>query len=261
MGCFVSTNKHYQSSKCSQPLSSSTSSRAPPPVDVETVKEVLTETSPTPFIQTEDDPKNMSSSPQHHIVLEDANVSETGSIISENISTTTFDDYEDSDVYRRKLIDRSPAKINNRNQASGELHPVRKTKSPGRVSPDRVKPGRISPGRVKQVGDRNGRESGVGSAGRQRPISGNAAVARSRSPGKSVAVGGGGSRNEIGRSLSGRRTGKSPGRVGSDLHERIRRPELRSGREREQSRRFSNGVKKDESLENPLVSLECFIFL
>nr|GFA37873.1 hypothetical protein [Tanacetum cinerariifolium] len=150
----------------------------------------------------------------------------------------------------------SPAKARNRNQYSGELQPARKSpgkrkdQSPVRVGSDPIP----DPERV-------GRGPGFGSTGRSRPGSGNLSGARSRSPGKRMVSGGcSGGRNEIERSLSARRTGKSPGRVGSDLNERVRRPELKSGRVREDSNRFTT-TNSDESLENPLVSLECFIFL
>ncbi|KAK9056324.1 hypothetical protein SSX86_027414 [Deinandra increscens subsp. villosa] len=246
MGCCASTNKHHPSSKFRR--HSSTSSRAPPPIDVETVKEVLSE---TPNIKIENiDPKKHSSRyhsykfpPQDHVIEDPIIISE-----SENISTTTFED-DENDVYRRKVISRSPAKSGSRKQVSGELQPVRK-------SPVRVK--ELSPGRVKLVPERNGRETGFGCSVRQRPGSGNLSAARSRSPAKRTAAGGG---NGIGRSLSCRKTGKSPSRVGSDLHERIRKPEVRSGREREHRSTFPTATNNDESLENPLVSLECFIFL
>ncbi|KVH89575.1 uncharacterized protein LOC112526827 [Cynara cardunculus var. scolymus] len=247
MGCFVSTNKTSQSSKFHQ--HSSRSSRAPPPVDVETVKEVLSETpNPNPFMKMENDPKKIR---QDHNVLEDPNISEIGSNMSECVSTATLDD--DIDVYRRKVIDRSPSKSRNRHQLSGELQPVRK-------SPARAK--EQSPSRVKLVPERNNRGNGFGSAGRQRPGSGNVSAARSRSPAnRTVAGGDSGGRNEIGRSLSCRRTGKSPGRVVSDLNERVRKPDFRSGRVREEGSWPPTATNNDELLENPLVSLECFIFL
>lgn len=253
MGCCLSTKKPRPSSKFHQ--HSSRSSRAPPPVDVETVKEVLSETpNLNTFMKIEDEPKKITSRQnsyrfQQHHTLEDPNISEIGSTMSESVSTTTFDD--DIDVYRRKVIERSPAKSRNRRQVSGELPKVEK-------SPVREK--EQSPVQARLGPERNSRGTGFGSAGRQRTgCSGNVSAARSRSPvNRTVAGGGFGSRNEIGRSLSGRRTGKSPGRVGSDLHERVRKPEVRTGRE---STRFTTPANKDESLENPLVSLECFIFL
>lgn len=233
MGCFLSKNKPTPSTKFHQ--ISSSSNRTPPPVDVETVKEVLSETpTQTPFLKME---------------------SESIKNVSTHMSKPSYED-NDIDVFRRKIIERSPSKARNRNQYSGELQPARKSparpkdQSPGRVRSDP----RPDPERV-------GRGPGFGSTGRQRPGSGNLSGARSRSPGKRMVTGGCGSggRNEIERSLSARRTGKSPGRVGSDLNDRGRRPELKSGRVREESNRFT--TNSDESLENPLVSLECFIFL
>lgn len=256
MGCFLSSNKPPSSSKFHQ--HSSRSSRAPPPVDVETVKEVLSETpNHNPFMKIEDDPKKITSRQssfkirQQDHIFEDPYISEVGSTMSESVSTTTFDD--DIDVFRPKVIDRSPMKARNRQQASGELQTVGKSPVRGKEQ---------SPGRVRLTPERNGRGTGFGSAGRQRPGSGNASAARSRSPANRTAGGGGcAARNDIGRSLSSRRTGKSPGRVGSDLHERVRKPELRSGRERVEGSWPPTPSNNDESLENPLVSLECFIFL
>ncbi|GKB52862.1 hypothetical protein Tco_0903615 [Tanacetum coccineum] len=235
MGCFLSKNKPNPSTKFHQ--ISSSSNRTPPPVDVETVKEVLSETpTQTPFLKMESQSIKIAK--------------------GHNMSTTTFED-NDIDVFRRKIIERSPAKARSRNQYSGELQPARK--SPGKRNDQ-------SPGRIRSDPrpdpERSGRGPGFGSAGRSRPGSGNLSEARSRSPGKRMVTGGGcsGGRNEIERSLSARRTGKSPGRVGSDLNERFRRPEMKSGRVREESNRFTT-TNSDESLENPLVSLECFIFL
>ncbi|KAL8235574.1 hypothetical protein R6Q59_016655 [Mikania micrantha] len=249
MGCCVSTSKHPPSSIFHRHLSRS--SRAPPVVDVETVKEVLSETpNASPFIKIQDNPKSNSFKfrLEDH-VLEDPIISDICSTMSENISTATFDD----DDNRQKAIMRSPVKSGSRRLVSGEFQPLRK-------SP--VRGNEHSPGRVKFVPERSGREPGFGSGGRQRPGSGNIPSARSRSPAKRTVAGGSdGSRNEIGRSLSGRRTGKSPGRVGSDLHERVRKSELRSGVGRIESGRLQTSTSKDESLENPLVSLECFIFL
>lgn len=242
MGCFLSKNKPAPSTKFHQ-ISSSSSNRTPPPVDVETVKEVLSETpTQTPFLKMES------------ASIKNASRHNSNKFGQDHMSTTTYED-NDIEVFRRKIIERSPAKARNRNQYSGELQPAKKSparakdKSPGRVRSDP----RPDPERVGR---------GPGSTGRQRSTSGNLSGARSRSPGKRMVTGGGcsGGLNEIERSLSARRTGKSPGRVGSDLNDRVRRPELKSGRVREESNRFTT-TNSDESLENPLVSLECFIFL
>nr|XP_043620376.1 uncharacterized protein LOC122592251 [Erigeron canadensis] len=249
MGCLLSTNKSNPSSKLHQ--HSSSFNRAPSPVDVETVKEVLSET-PTQnaFSKPENDPKKISSRqnsykfrPQDHIL---------------DLNLTISDDDIDTGVYRRKVVDRSPIKARNRvvsGQLSGELHTVRKSPVRGNEQ---------SPVRVRLLPERNGRGPGFGSTGRPSRVSGNGNVvaSRSRSPAKRTGMGcGSGGRNDISRSMSDRRTGKSPGRVGSDLNEKVRKPELRSGRGREESNRFMANTNNDESLENPLVSLECFIFL
>lgn len=73
---------------------------------------------------------------------------------------------------------------------------------------------------------------------------------RSGSPGR---------RANAGRSPSGRRAGPSPGRV-----RMVRDPnesESDERKEEEERERESEWQGPNESLENPLVSLECFIFL
>ncbi|KAM3362404.1 hypothetical protein P3S68_017258 [Capsicum galapagoense] len=105
-----------------------------------------------------------------------------------------------------------------------------------------------SPGRVRSG---PGRESGV-----QRKDNGECSGRRSRSPGMRTENGGYGS--GLGRSPSVRKTGKSPGRVRSELGGRIRKMDERDGNGENKWPPPTNG---NESLENPLVSLECFIFL
>lgn len=104
-----------------------------------------------------------------------------------------------------------------------------------------------SPGRVRSG---SGRESRV-----QRKDNGECSGRRSRSPAMRTENGGYGS--GLGRSPSVRKTGKSPGRVRSELGDRIRKMDERDGNG-ETNWPPTNG---NESLENPLVSLECFIFL
>lgn len=262
MGCCVSTKRPPQSPEFHR--HSSKSSRAPPPVDEETVKEVLSETPNRDHFLKIDEPRK-SSTPrrslhkiQHqpdntrHDIHVAEEVSEICSTMSENVSTTTFE--EEVEVIRRRVTDRSPAKLRNRQQNSGELRSVRNSPVKGKQQ---------SPGRIRSVCEMNNRGPGFGSTGRQRPSSGTGQVTRSRSPANRTMMrgGGGGARNGIGRSPSARKTENSPGRFRSGLPERVLKPDLSSGIEREESGWAPPDRNDDESLENPLVSLECFIFL
>ncbi|XP_024989187.1 uncharacterized protein LOC112523742 [Cynara cardunculus var. scolymus] len=252
MGCCVSTKKSPTTPEFQR--HSSKSSRAPPPVDEETVKEVLSETpNANHFSKIEDEPtKYVPRKIQHqqNNNLQDMNVSEICSTMSESNSTTTFE--EDVEVLRRRVTDRSPAKLRNPQQISGELRVVRNSPVRGKQQ---------SPGRVRSVSEINNRGSGYYSTGRQRPVP----ASRSRSPANRVVGrgGGGGARNGIGRSPSARKTESSPSRSGSGLPERVLKPDVSSGidTEREESSWAPTDGNDDESIDNPLVSLECFIFL
>ncbi|KAI3718856.1 hypothetical protein L6452_19741 [Arctium lappa] len=262
MGCCVSTKKPPTTSP---EFHHQHSSRAPPPVEEETVKEVLSET-PNHFSNNiiEDDEPTTKYVPrkslhkiqhqQNNNNLEDMNVSEICSTMSDSNSTTTFED--DVQVLRRRVTDSSPAKLRN----SGELRVARNSPVRGKQQ---------SPGRVRSVSETNNRGSGYYSAGRQRPVPGTAHASRSRSPANRTVArgggGGGGTRNGIGRSPSARKTERSPLRVGSGLPERVLEPDVSSGIERKESSWAPTPTptdrNDDESLDNPLVSLECFIFL
>ncbi|KAI3498769.1 hypothetical protein L1887_34553 [Cichorium endivia] len=257
MGCCASTNNHPQYRH------SSKSSRAPPPVEEEMVKEVLSETpNRKHFSKFEDEPRKSTPRQSLHKIQDQQNnnrddinvpeeVSEICSTMSESVSTTTFEEVE---VIRGKVTDRSPAKLRNRQQNSGELRLVRNSPVRGKQQ---------SPGRIRSVCEMNNRGSGLGSTGRQRPVSGTGQVPRSRSPANRTTDRGGGgvARNGIVRSPSARKTENSPARFRSGLPERVRKPDLSSGIEREENSWAPPDRNDDESLENPLVSLECFIFL
>ncbi|KAK1424670.1 hypothetical protein QVD17_20004 [Tagetes erecta] len=266
MGCCVSKTKPPQSPQFHQ--HSSKSSRAPPPVDEETVKEVLSETpNPNHFTKIENQPTKIppkytlpkiQNPPNfnHEENTFSGEVSEICSNMSESFSNTTFE--EDSETLRRRVNDtnKSPAKLKNRqlNNNSGELRVVRN-------SPVRGK--QHSPGRVRSGSEIHNRGSGFGSTGRQRPVTGS----RSRSPAnRTVARGGGGvggGRNNVGRSPSVRKTENSPGRVGLGLQQKVVKADMGSGLERDEScwDPTERNDGESESLDNPLVSLECFIFL
>lgn len=139
----------------------------------------------------------------------------------------------------RDVHQKSPARLKNRPSAEVKTD---KTlgKSPGRtseISVDRSRPGSISSsghGKRKDIGEISGR--------------------RSRSPVRRT--NGGSSKTDLGRSPSSRRLGKSPGRVGSGLGDRLRKVD-----EGKENGRDKWPLTSNEILENPVVSLECFIFL
>lgn len=265
MGCCVSTDKSSNPSKSAHipdPKTSSAAkhggvSKSPPPshslLEEETVKEVLSETPkppppPIPKFQRKHESPFIKSAP----LLQDkrrnaaaaaaqkspfiafaaaaddlSEASEICSTLSESISAATSvnEKRENSGDRRSELRQRSPAKPRNR-AFSGEMQREKTVgRSPGRRS--EPSPGRVRPapapgyGRRKENGESSGR--------------------RSRSPVTRAESG-------LGRAPSARRTGKSPGRVGPG--EKIRKVEPAP----------TNG-SNDELLENPLVSLECFIFL
>ncbi|KAF5760670.1 hypothetical protein HanXRQr2_Chr16g0756151 [Helianthus annuus] len=264
MGCCASTHKPHGSPDFHR--HSSRSSRAPPPVEEETVKEVLSETpNPNHFNKIQDEPRKTTPRNSLHKIRNQQNfnheennfsgeVSEICSNMSETVSNTTFE--EDFEVSRRKVANRSPAKLRNRqhNNNSGELRTVKNINSP-------VRGKQQSPGRVRSGSEINNRGSGFGSTGRQRPGSGQAS--RSRSPANRTVArgGGGGGRNGVGRSPSVRKMDSSPGRVGAVLPQRVMDLDMGSGMEREEESGWAPMDGNDESLDNPLVSLECFIFL
>ncbi|XP_071705563.1 uncharacterized protein [Rutidosis leptorrhynchoides] len=261
MGCCASTNKPTPSPQFQ--MQSSKSSRAPPPVDEETVKEVLSETpNSNHFTKIENQPRKIKIPNQQSYNFDEIHVSgevsEICSNVSETISTTTFE--EDNEVFRRRVTDRSPAKLRNRQPVSGELRMLRSSPVKGKQqSPVRVRSG--------SGNEMNNRGPGLGSTGRQRPVPGNGPVGRSRSPAnRTVARSGGrnGVVNGMGRSPSAKRRENSPGRVGAKLPERAMIPDYNSGYDRDEDGAWGPGQidRNDaESLDNPLVSLECFIFL
>ncbi|KAH6790577.1 hypothetical protein C2S51_005583 [Perilla frutescens var. frutescens] len=254
MGCCVSTNKpptpphktgHIPNSKHGGV------SKSPPPshplLEEETVKEVLSETPAAPKPLSPPILKNESpfikSAPlllrkeQHNGVVckkpfmafaadDLSEASEICSTLSESVSASTNNGGTKDEF--REARQRSPARLRNR-PFSGEMHREKTVgRSPGRRNAD------PSPGRVRPVPGRR-RESGE-SSGR-----------RSRSPVTRAEAG-------LGRA---RKTGKSPGRVGPG--ERIRK--LDGGKESGDIKWPPTNASNNELLENPLVSLECFIFL
>ncbi|XP_059283796.1 uncharacterized protein LOC132037319 [Lycium ferocissimum] len=109
----------------------------------------------------------------------------------------------------------------------------------------------ISPSRVG---------SGRNIGGISRTANGESSCRRSRSPIMCRDQFNGGTRNSISRCPSSRKSGKSPRRVRSELGDRLRSPMEAGNSSRSNSKRhMRSGI--NESLENPLVSMECFIFI
>ncbi|XP_019440272.1 PREDICTED: uncharacterized protein LOC109345623 isoform X1 [Lupinus angustifolius] len=279
MGCCVSTS---DKSNRSSPLKVLEQSRAPPSLEEETVKEVLSETpkwKPTVAkfegenhtvakfegenytVATFDAEKYTVAKFEAEKTLQktavakfegeskvekvmmalesnrgEEEISEVCSL-SESVSTTTLTEEEP-----RQRVHRSPAKINKNRSFSGEFGGSgRRGKSPARraeQSPVRRNV-RVVQSRECQMGN------GVT---RNQPRRDNS-VRRSMSPAThadNVL-----SRPIVDRSPSARRTNQSPARVRTAASEN-------GSRKRESPAMEQSG---NESLENPLVSLECFIFL
>ncbi|KAG7964179.1 hypothetical protein I3843_09G156200 [Carya illinoinensis] len=296
MGCCVSTAKSSESIKQQhslvgtqppRPRSDANESRAPPPsAEEETIKEVLSETpkpkpsqrlgfqsTPTKPVFNEvkdndgDDDDNKSKIdkfPSPVNTATDNEISEVSKVYSESesVSTTTTRRDEDEEV-RQRVNRSSPAKVLQRNRAySGDFVARRERlvpKSPNRRSEQ--SPGRANSGSVRLVKEREPGHVTMSRRGltatERRDSTGEGSGRRSRSP--ATRVDNGANRSVMGRSPSARRTIRSPGRV------RAAAMEPNNGRKSEQSSHKGmeegKGQTTNESLENPLVSLECFIFL
>ncbi|KAH7838120.1 hypothetical protein Vadar_022352 [Vaccinium darrowii] len=233
------------------------------PPDEETVKEVLSE---TPISKTNehsedkqrggftkpvvlhkhDDPiklDNKAPFMNNKTAEEASEVSEICSLSEVSVSTAA----DGGDEVRQRVVNRSPAKFRGRERldraASGGKSPAR------RSDPSPVRRSDPSPGRVRSVSGTDGRRRDMGErSGR-----------RSMSPVTRAVAADGCGRVGSGRSSSARRTGKSPGRVPGKTRkfEEATEGEIGNGN----SSNKWQPPTGDESLENPLVSLECFIFL
>ncbi|PSS10270.1 hypothetical protein CEY00_Acc17364 [Actinidia chinensis var. chinensis] len=252
MGCCASSNYKPAPGPPKRRRSSSSRSAgfrhsaAPPPhPEEETVKEVLSETpNPKPPIsKIEDEEKKIGFMPSLHKIQEiDDNVekkkplmstdevSEVSEIcsLSESVSTAV-EKREDEGGEVRRRVEGSPAR-----------RPIAGKSPARRVEPDL--------GWARPVPARDRRSVMVD--GPRRDF-GESSGRRSRSP-AARGMDGGGARAGLGRSPSARKTGKSPGRVRSELNDKTRMIE--------DSNRWPSPTT-NELLENPLVSLECFIFL
>jgi hypothetical protein len=276
MGCCVSTEKTPALTSVSQKhdhslipsRSDAIESRAPPPsAEEESVKEVLSETpKPKPIPQQKHELYDQPTKPIFDKTNNDDNkieyeVSEVCSV-SESVSTTTTTTTkrdEDEEV-RQRVFNKSPLKkqLRNRGSYTGSAPPdfvpkrerVSIGKSPTRRSD--MSPGRFNSGPTRLV---QGREP-VARRG-LKAESGEASARRSRSPATRIDNGANSNRSMMGRSPSAKRTNRSPGRVRTV-------PTEANTRKIEQANNNAEEEKwptTNESLENPLVSLECFIFL
>ncbi|XP_042519269.1 serine/arginine repetitive matrix protein 2 [Macadamia integrifolia] len=182
--------------------------------------------------------------------------------LSESVSTTTIGEGRIDDGEVRQRVDRSPAKIPRKRPVGGEFtgrtergektSPARRfDQSPGRRNDNNatMKP---SPVRHHHTRDMTGtggaytnRRRSPGSDGGVSRDPGEGSARRSRSPA---------TRAGLGRSPSSRAV-RSPARIPALGPENGRKPEESRGDE------GNWNWPANESLENPLVSLECFIFL
>lgn len=270
--------------------------RAPPPsFEEETVKEVLSEISkpkpkptfPVPRVESENKvlevkPTVVEKIPEEETIsfnkvamkspasttlsagIDDSeDVSEICSL-SETVSTIT-DRREDEEEVRQPRVFRSPARMAppaRRDRVVGRSPSKRPDPSPRRRIPNpnsNPTPGgtvRMSRGRESGSGQPMGRPGSRPSPTRRDP--GESSGRRSRSP----AV----NRSVTGRSPSVKRANQSPARVRADPGEigngRKLVPEnTNSGEKWPSSHQNATNSAPNESLDNPLVSLECFIFL
>lgn len=207
----------------------------------------------------------------HQVQIFEQDESEVCSLsYSESISTTTTNnndrrDYYDDDNEVKQRVSRSP--LPPRNRVSGELGP-RKDRVVGRSPTRRTteqspskRNGAMKGGPVRLV---QGRETGSGQVGIRRGLRpdpnrrdpGEGSARRSRSPATN--------RSLMGRSPSTRRTNRSPCRVRKDPNEggggSGHKDNVMEAKWPSTNNSDDNGTQ-NESLENPLVSLECFIFL
>ncbi|XP_022954756.1 uncharacterized protein LOC111456914 [Cucurbita moschata] len=275
MGCCVSSSRssnsssppHHSGSGCSYPKPTAIGNRAPPPLEEESVKEVLSET-PKPKSSFGERKTGESFSGRInggipiHPTEEISEVSDVCSF-SETLSTTTVtekvDDYEEI----RQRISRSPAKLpksrpNSDDWVLGRDRQV--GKSPTRKS--NQSPGRINGGTVKLVQSRDMAQGLSRRSLRPEPRLHNStenSYRRSRSP-ATTRIDSVASRTAAGRSPSVRRSGMSPGREATGGRDYSRKE---TGLAQPAQNEMIEGKwpTTNESLDNPLVSLECFIFL
>lgn len=225
---------------------------SPPPLEEETVKEVVSSETPSlkpnylkynhqhqqqkilrlPSFPRLEEKKNNS-----HFE-EISEVSDNCSL-SESVCTSAFTEYEEV-THRPRVIDRSPSKIQRKRTNSGEFY----TRSESPVTRKNDIAGK-SVVYNKEVGQQMFRPRNLSQNGMVVKDQGESSRRRSRSPAATTQTG------MLCRSPSGNKIGRSVGRSPS------RSPEI--GRNVEARKPEMWPAK--ESLDDPLVSLECFIFL
>ncbi|XP_031267703.1 uncharacterized protein LOC116126138 [Pistacia vera] len=265
MGCCISSNKtknspnhHHFPSKTTHSDKTHVNNRPPPPcLEEETVKEVvLSETrlpkpqSPSPK-ETEADTlhhihipvihehhteaKDLILINKHHEEIEISQASQVSEIysVTESFSsattatTTTITEKREDEAISKPTTRRSPAKVPRRRPYTGEIS--RGVKPPAdRAGVSKSAQGRTMPRNVRSTGERG------------------SSVRRSRSPETRTVAG----------------VGRSAGKVGGGGSDRLReekevKKEVNDG----VLEKNNNMVESNESLDNPHVSLECFIFL
>ncbi|XP_030481117.1 uncharacterized protein LOC115698074 [Cannabis sativa] len=271
MGCCASTTGKNGDSSPQIPNSDDRSTEPPPPPPEETVKEVLSETpnpkpklieqeqelkknnnnipnpKPLPIVKLTDEDKIKihKTPPFYHEEEEEEEISVgEEEEESESVSaTTTLTRDEDDEVTGARVYRHSSPLKNYHRSFSGDLGRgvVRSNQSPGRRNGTGFGSGRVRDSHNSQW---RGPPPPPLPHYRRREYSGEvSAPRRSRSPATT--------RSNVGRSQSAGRACRSPGRVKSSLVDprTIRRTNN------------ANNNNTDESLDNPLVSLECFIFL
>lgn len=249
---------HHHSSSSARPDPSRRSGRTAPavaPPEEETVKEVLSETPIAKKITNMDDHIKqralLNNKPVEKQEMNTINKKKTPSFRTEEssevsdvrsmseLSVSTAADGAGEEVLRR-VAGRTPAK--SRVPEGGKSPAMRSDPSPGRVRSGSVR---------ERAGPADGRRRDSREGSRR----------RSMSPATRAAETGCG-RVGPGRSSSARRTGKSPGLVHNKAHPaRTVEENSEEGEVTGESNKWRQPPTTDESLENPLVSLECFIFL
>lgn len=293
MGCFVSTHRDLSSASASASVSSpikkphknhtplrshnSTSStkpfenRAPP--EEETVKEVLSETHKwkTRITNSHNNINNPPKTPQKLTnnlknpsfpTKNEEEISEVCSLTDSMVSTiTVFDKKEEKNDEIRQRVSSSPSRMRKDRSFSGERGEKMVGRSPARRSEQSPARRNVGSGRLTPTRDRLCRSQTVVNG----ETRGREAVENPRRRSRSPAMrtdGGASARAAVGRSPSKRRPNQSParGRISTAEHGG-RRKEVAGAEGKWPSSASASAVAGNESLENPLVSLECFIFL
>ncbi|KAL3643405.1 hypothetical protein CASFOL_014220 [Castilleja foliolosa] len=274
MGSCLSTNtssksKHPKTSRIANPTPKNSNISKSPPLEEETVKEVLSETRTSPSSRAQINHRTESpfikNAPllvpnfttktnvhQNGVVYKKPYVMFAGDDVSEDLVSEICSTIGESDSVSvsmnvtekrveksdEKIRRSSPSKLKN-TAFSGDMKRDKTVgRSPGRrsePSPGRARPAPVSGNGRRDTGEISGR--------------------RSKSP--VTRMDSGPSKMGSGRNMSTRKTGKSPARVGSGFGERTRKVD----EERRDSGDKMWPSTGAESVENPLVSLECFIFL